>query len=209
MDATAATLIARGGAALGLAADVANAADVQRMVDATVGRFGRLDFLVNSAGVRSLSAVHETSTSDWNEVIDVQLTGTMLCCQAAIDPLRKTRGRIVNMSSMFAYKGRAQGASYAAAKSGVVGLTKVLASELAPDVTVNAIAPGAIDTERLGAGLSPEERARLSAQRGAEVPLQRSGVPADTAWAALYLLGPGAGWVTGQVLHINGGALMP
>lgn len=194
---------------LGIGADVASPDDARRMVRTVLERFGRLDFLVNSAGVRSLGLVHETTTESWNEVLDVQLTGTYLCCQAAIDPLIETGGRIVNMSSMFAYKGRKGGASYAAAKSGVVGLTKVLASELAPRVTVNAIAPGAIDTERLGAGLSDEEKARLRAERGAEVPLGRSGTPQDTAWATMFLLGPGASWVTGQVLHVNGGALMP
>jgi 3-oxoacyl-[acyl-carrier protein] reductase len=178
-------------------------------VESTVDKFGKLDFLVNSAGVRSFGLLHETSLQDWDQVMDVQLTGTFLCCQAAIDPLLESSGRIVNLSSMFGYKGRPNGASYATAKSGVVGLTKVLASELAPTVTVNAIAPGAVETERLGPGLTEEEKAPLRAQRTVDIPLKRMGQPSDIAWAVMYLLGPGGGWVTGQVLHVNGGALMP
>jgi 3-oxoacyl-[acyl-carrier protein] reductase len=206
MDQTAARL---GEAAIGIGADVADKSDVARMVECTVDRFGKLDFLVNSAGVRSFGLVHETSLQDWDQVMDVQLTGTFLCCQAAIDPLLESSGRIVNLSSMFGYKGRPKGASYATAKSGVVGLTKVLASELAPTVTVNAIAPGAVETERLGPGLTEEEKAPLRAQRTVDIPLKRMGQPLDIAWAVMYLLGPGGGWVTGQVLHVNGGALMP
>jgi 3-oxoacyl-[acyl-carrier protein] reductase len=206
MDQTAARL---GEAAIGIGANVADRADVVRMVESTVDKFGKLDFLVNSAGVRSFGLVHETSLQDWDQVMDVQLTGTFLCCQAAIDPLLESSGRIVNLSSMFGYKGRPNGASYATAKSGVVGLTKVLASELAPTVTVNAIAPGAVETERLGPGLTEEEKAPLRAQRTVDIPLKRMGQPSDIAWAVMYLLGPGGGWVTGQVLHVNGGALMP
>ncbi len=206
MDQTAARL---GEAAIGIGANVADRADLARMVESTVDKFGKLDFLVNSAGVRSFGLVHETSLQDWDQVMDVQLTGTFLCCQAAIDPLLESSGRIVNLSSMFGYKGRPNGASYATAKSGVVGLTKVLASELAPTVTVNAIAPGAVETERLGPGLTEEEKAPLRAQRTVDIPLKRMGQPLDIAWAVMYLLSPGGGWVTGQVLHVNGGALMP
>jgi 3-oxoacyl-[acyl-carrier protein] reductase len=209
MDQTAARLDSLGEIALGIGASVADQADARRVVDTTVERFGRLDFLVNSAGTRSFSLIHETSLSDWNDVLDVQLTGTFLCCQAAIDPLLETSGRIVNLSSMFGYKGRPNGAAYATAKMGVVGLTKVLATELAPTVTVNAIAPGAVETERLGPGLSDEEKEPLRAMRYRDIPLGRMGQPSDIAAAVLYLLGPGGSWVTGQVLHVNGGGLMP
>jgi 3-oxoacyl-[acyl-carrier protein] reductase len=209
MDDTATRLAATGGAAIGIGASVAEPNDVQRMVKTTLDRFGRLDFLVNSAGTRSFSLVHETTLGDWNEVLDVQLTGTFLCCQAAIDPLLETSGRIVNLSSMFGFKGRPNGAAYATAKMGVVGLTKVLASELAPTVTVNAIAPGAVETERLGPGLSDEEKEPLRALRYKDIPLGHMGLPPDVAAAVLDLLGPGGSWVTGQVLHVNGGGLMP
>jgi 3-oxoacyl-[acyl-carrier protein] reductase len=209
MHQTAARLSTSEQSVIGIGADVRNKSDVTRMVQATLSRFGRLDFLVNSAGVRSFGLVHEMSVADWNETLDVQLTGTFLCCQAAIDPLLESAGRIVNMSSMFGYKGRPNGSAYAAAKSGVVGLTKVLASELAPTVTVNAIAPGAVETERLGPGLTDDEKEPLRALRTADVPLQRMGKPVDIAWGVMYLLGPGGNWITGQVLHVNGGALMP
>ena len=150
---------------LGIGADVSMAADARRMVDETLSAFGRLDFLVNSAGVRSFGLVHEVPLSDWNEVMDVQLTGTFLACQAATDALLETGGRIVNMSSMFGYNGRANGASYATAKAGVVALTKVLASELAPRVLVNAIAPGPVETERFGAGMSEDQKVTLRQER--------------------------------------------
>jgi 3-oxoacyl-[acyl-carrier protein] reductase len=209
MNRTATRLDASSDVAIGIGASVADQADVRRMVGSTVERFGRLDFLVNSAGTRSFSLIHETTLHDWNDVLDVQLTGTFLCCQAAIDPLLETSGRIVNLSSMFGYKGRPDGAAYATAKMGVIGLTKVLASELAPTVTVNAIAPGAVETERLGPGLSDEEKEPLRALRYKDIPLGRMGQPADIAASVLYLLGSGGSWITGQVLHVNGGGLMP
>jgi NAD(P)-dependent dehydrogenase (short-subunit alcohol dehydrogenase family) len=191
MNQTAARLTASGSVVIGVGANVADPDDVLRMVKATINQFGRLDFLINSAGTRSFSLVHETSLDEWNEILGVQLTGTFLCCQAAIDPLLETSGRIVNMSSMFGFKGRPNGAAYATAKAGVVGLTKVLASELAPTVTVNAIAPGAVETERLGPGLSDEEKEPLRALRTKDIPLGRMGSPADVAAAVMYLLGPG------------------
>src|SRR5215212_4001284 len=188
-----------GGSALAIGADVAQSADVSRMVSETLSAFGKLDFLVNSAGVRSFGLVQNVSLADWNEVIDVQLTGTFLSCQAATDALLDTGGRIVNMSSMFGYSGRANGASYATAKAGVVALTKVLASELAPRVLVNAIAPGPVETERFGAGMSEQEKGALRKERASSVLVGRLGTPLDIAWATLYLLGPGATWMTGQV----------
>jgi NAD(P)-dependent dehydrogenase (short-subunit alcohol dehydrogenase family) len=210
MEVAAETLRARGGATVvGLGADVTDVDDARRMVDLTLQRFGRLDFLVNSAGTRSHSRVEDTTLQAWNEVVDVQLTGTFLSCQAAIEPLLQTRGRIVNMTSLFGYMGRTNGASYAAAKMGVVAFTKVLAQELAPHVTVNAVAPGPVETERFLPNASDGERERERLRRAAPLPLKRVGWPEDIAWATKYLLGPGGTWVTGQVLHVNGGAYMP
>ncbi len=210
MEQAAERLRARGGAALGIGMDVTNPADARRTVDQTLARFGRLDFLVNSAGNRSFGRVEDTSLADWNAVLDVQLTGTFLCCQAAIDPLLESGGRIVNLASMYGPLARPEAASYAAAKMGVVALTKVLASELAPTVTVNALAPGTIETERrYGPDVSEEERDRDRARRAAPIPLQRVGTPEDVVGSAMFLLGPGAAWITGQVIHINGGFFMP
>ena len=199
-----------GGRTLGLGMDVTNPDDAQRMVQQTLERLGRLDFLVNSAGARALGKVQDMSLAEWDEVMDVQLTGTFLCCQAAIDPLLETGGRIVNMGSIYGYLGRELGASYAASKAAVVAFTKVLASELAPRVNVNAIAPGTIETERRYPEDMPEdERNADRAKRAAPIPLQRVGSPADVAWSAMFLLGPGASWITGQVMHPNGGFAMP
>jgi 3-oxoacyl-[acyl-carrier protein] reductase len=203
-------LTAQGGSVLGIGADVTDQADVQRTVGQTLDHFGRLDFLVNSAGTRQFSPLHETSLAEWDEVMEVQLTGTFLSCQAAIDPLLESGGRIVNMGSIYGYLGRDTGASYAASKTAVVALTKVLASELAPRVNVNAIAPGTIETERRYPPEMAEGEKAADRQRRAEpVPLRRVGTPEDVAWCTLFLLGPGASWMTGQVMHPNGGFVMP
>jgi 3-oxoacyl-[acyl-carrier protein] reductase len=211
MEQTAEELGKRGGAqAIGVGMNVTKPEDVRRTIDATLARFGRLDFLLNCAGARAFSRVKDMALAEWDEVMDVQLTGTFLCCQAAIDPLLATGGRIVNMGSIYGYLGRETGALYAASKAAVVALTKVLASELAPRVTVNAIAPGTIETERRYPPDMPEaERESDRAKRAEPVPLKRVGTPEDVAWSAMFLLGPGASWITGQVMHPNGGFVMP
>lgn len=210
MEQAARRLQGLGGAALGIGMDVTNPADARRTVDQTLARFGRLDFLVNSAGNRWFGRVQDTPLADWDAVLDVQLNGTFLCCQAAIDPLLESGGRIVNLASMYGPLARPEAASYAAAKMGVVALTKVLASELAPTVTVNALAPGTIETERrYGPDVSEEERTLDRTRRAAPIPLQRVGTPEDVVGSAMFLLGPGAAWITGQVIHINGGFFMP
>jgi 3-oxoacyl-[acyl-carrier protein] reductase len=211
MEQTAEELAKRGGApALGIGMDVTNPDDVRRTVDGTLARFGRLDFLLNCAGTRAFSRVQDMPLDEWEDVMDVQLTGTFMCCQAATDPLLESGGRIVNMGSIYGYLGRETGAHYAASKAAVVALTKVLASELAPRVTVNAIAPGTIETERRYPPEMPEaERDADRARRAEPVPMKRVGNPEDVAWSAIYLLGPGATWITGQVMHPNGGFVMP
>lgn len=207
-ESVAAEVQARGTESLSVGVDVSQEADARRMVEATLGRFGRLDFLVNCAGNSHSAPVMEMSEADWNSILAVHLTGTFLCCRAAIDALLAAGGRIVNMSSCYGFKPRANGAHYSAAKAGIVGLTKVLASELAPRVTVNAVAPGPIDTPRWRAGLTAAELEAKRARRIAEVPMGRLGEPEDVADAILFLLGPGARWITGQVLHVNGGEFL-
>ncbi len=211
IEQAAAELEARGGGlSLGIGMDVTNPDDVQRTVATTMEHFGRLDFLVNCAGARAFGPLHKMTLAEWDEVMDVQLTGTFLCCQAAIDSLLETSGRIVNMGSIYGYLGRELGSSYAASKAAVVALTKVLASELAPRVTVNAIAPGTIETERrYPPEMSEEQRNADRVKRASVVPLARVGSPEDVAWSAMSLLGPGANWITGQVMHPNGGFAMP
>jgi NAD(P)-dependent dehydrogenase (short-subunit alcohol dehydrogenase family) len=201
----------RGAGAEGLALhiDVSREDDATRMVSSALSQFGRLDFLVNCAGNSHLATVAEMPLEAWKGLLDVHLTGTFLCSRAAIDALLETGGRIVNLSSNYGFKGRANGSHYAAAKAGIAAFTKALAVELAPRVNANAIAPGPIDTPRWRAGLPDEAYEAKKARRVTEIPLGRMGQPGDIAEAAHFLLGPGSAWVTGQVLHVNGGEFMP
>ncbi len=199
-----------GGRAIAVTADVSNEADVRRMVASAVDHFGRLDLIVNCAGnLPAGKPVVELSEAEWRSLLDVHLTGTFLCCREAMDHVSKAGGAILNMSSSYAFKGRPNGADYSAAKAGIFGFTRVMASELAPRATANALAPGPIDTPRWRAGLSEEELAAKRARRVKDVPLGRLGAPEDVADAALFLLGPHARWITGQVLHVNGGEFYP
>lgn len=193
---------------LGVAVDVSKAEDAERLVGTTLETFGRVDFLVNSAGNSHLAPVVEMPEEAWNAILGVHLTGAFLCCRAAIDTLLESGGRIVSLSSNYGFKGRPNGSHYSAAKAGVVALTKVLAAELAPRVNVNAIAPGPIDTPRWRGGLSDADYEAKKSKRVTEIPLGRMGRPEDIAAAALFLLGPGSAWITGQVLHVNGGEFM-
>src|SRR5690606_18595161 len=145
----------------------------------------------------------------WQSILDVHLKGTFLSCRAAIDPIVEAGGRIVNLSSNYGFKGRPNGAHYSAAKAGIVSLTKVLASELAPRVNVNAVAPGPTDTPRWRGAMSDDEYAAKVAQRVRDIPLGRMGQPEDIADAVVFLLGRGSRWITGQVLHVNGGEFTP
>jgi NAD(P)-dependent dehydrogenase (short-subunit alcohol dehydrogenase family) len=192
----------------GLQIDVSRPDDAERMVKTTLERFGRLDFLVNCAGNSHVGPVVDMPFEAWRSVLDVHLTGMFLCCRAAIDPLVASRGRIVSISSTYAYKGRPNAAHYSAAKAGIVGVTKVLAGELAPDVNVNAIAPGPIDTPRWRGDLSDADYAARKARRIEDIPLGRMGEPDDVAEAALFLLSPASRWITGSVLHVTGGEFM-
>jgi NAD(P)-dependent dehydrogenase (short-subunit alcohol dehydrogenase family) len=210
INGTDATTVARAVEGLALQADVASEQDVNRAFDQTLERFGRLDFLVNCAGNAAFAPVAELSLADWQAVIDVHLTGAFLCARAAIDHLVPAKGRIVSVSSNYGFKGRPGASSYSAAKAGIVGLTKVLAHELAPDVTVNAVAPGPTDTPRWrrsmeDGGVSFEAK---RTQRVKDIPLGRLGEPDDIAGAVAFLLGPDANWITGSVLHVNGGEFM-
>ncbi|HLG70943.1 MAG TPA: SDR family NAD(P)-dependent oxidoreductase [Chloroflexota bacterium] len=191
-----------------LPTDVSNEEQVNAMVGRVVERFGRLDFLVNCAGNAAFAPVAELSLADWQSVIDVHLTGMFLCCRAALEHLVGAKGRIVSAASNYAYKGRPGGSNYSAVKAGIVGLTKVLAHELAPDVNVNAVAPGPIDTPRWRRGFEGEALQARIAERTKDVPLGRIGQPDDVAGAVAFLLGPEANWITGSVLHVNGGEFM-
>lgn len=201
-DAVAREIEARGGQALAIRADITDPKAVRRAVDATIERFARLDILVNNAGIRPEAPLEQLSLEAWRQVMAVTLEGPLLLVQAALPALEKAKGTIVNIGGMTAYTGAARRAHVVTAKAGLDGLTKALAVELAGrDITVNLVAPGLIDTERNGP--EPEHRKSRTPLLG------RRGRPEDVAAAVRYLAGPKARYLTGQAIHVNGGAFLP
>ena len=187
-----------------LPCDVGDAAQVDAMVDQVRQRLGGLDILVNNAGILRDRTLKKITPQDWDDVLRINLTGVFNCTRAAT-PVIRAGGRVVNIASVSAFLGVYGQANYAAAKAGVVGLTKVTARELAKQgITVNAVAPGVIDTDMTRA-LPPEAMQRLLEQ----VPLARTGTVDDVVEAVMFLCSPGSGYITGQVIHVNGGMLMP
>jgi 3-oxoacyl-[acyl-carrier protein] reductase len=186
--------------------DVDSHADVARFVAATVARFGRLDILVNNAGIIRDTLVLRMNPDDWTSVVETNLTGAWRCCTHAVPHLLAAGGgRIINVTSVAGIVGTPGQANYSAAKAGLIGLTQVLARELAPrGVTVNAVAPGAIDAG-IVAELPEEARARLRAV----IPMHRMGTAEEVADLVAYLAGPRAAFITGQTIVIDGGASIP
>jgi 3-oxoacyl-[acyl-carrier protein] reductase len=204
---TAAAVAAAGGAAITKRFDVADAAAVDAAVREIVAAEGGLHVLVNNAGIAVNTLVLGAKDADWKRAIDVNLNGTFHCCRSALRALMKAKdaGRIINITSITGEGGSAGQAPYATAKAGIIGLTKTLAKEYASrGVTVNAVSPGYIDTDMTATELPAERRAQLLK----DIPLGRVGKPEDVAAAVAYLAGPGAAYVTGQVLRVNGGLLM-
>jgi 3-oxoacyl-[acyl-carrier protein] reductase len=196
-------------AALPVYVDVAQRSSVDHLMEAVTREWGGLDILVNDAGVFPRSTVLDMDESLWDQVLGVNLKGTFLCSQAAarIMVQQQRGGRIVNMVSRAAYTAYARGAHYAASKAGILGFTRSLAAELgAYGITVNAIAPGTVNTAMpRAAGVSDEQ---LFAS-GRAFPLGRIAEPEDMLPALLFLCGAGGAYMTGQVLHVNGGSFMP
>ena len=193
---------AKGVDAFSVQADVADAAACDAMVKEVLSRFGRLDILVNNAGITRDGLMPMLKDADWDAVLDANLKGAFHCMRAAYRPMMKQKyGRVVNLSSIVGLRGNAGQANYAASKAGLIGLTKSMAKELAGrNVTVNAVAPGFIDTDMTAA---LPEKARESML--AFIPMGRLGQGEDVAKAVAFFAGDGAGYVTGQVLCVDGG----
>jgi NAD(P)-dependent dehydrogenase (short-subunit alcohol dehydrogenase family) len=187
-------------------ADVSVERDVQTLVDQTVQRFGRIDVLVNCAGIIKHSPIDQMSLEAFESVLRVNLTGTFLACRAVVPIMKKQgRGKIVNMASLGGRTGRpGVGVNYAASKAGVVGLTQTLAREVGPaGIYVNAVAPGPILTE-LTKQVGPEVFAKWNVGRV----VNKDGLPGDVAEAVLFLASDRSDWITGVTLDINGGLLI-
>ncbi|MDD9819615.1 MAG: 3-oxoacyl-[acyl-carrier-protein] reductase [Nitrospira sp.] len=190
---------------LAVSANVGQWDAVTGMVDRVLKEWGRVDVLVNNAGITRDGLIMRMKEDDWNAVLQVNLTGTFYCMKAVLGPMARQRyGRIINMASIVGATGNAGQANYAASKAAVIGLTKSIAREYASrKITVNAVAPGFVDTAMTRA-LSQDARDALARQ----IPLGRFGQPADVAGAVRFLASDAAGYITGQVLHVNGGMYM-
>jgi 3-oxoacyl-[acyl-carrier protein] reductase len=182
--------------AVTLQADLRDWDSVQKLIDSAVQQLGGIDILVNSAGLNGPSSLlDDISPEEWRDVIDTNLTGTFYCCKAAAAQLKRNRGKIVNLSSIAAKMGGTIGSHYAASKGGINSMTFALATELAPEVMVNAIAPGPVDTELI----TPEVKEKLSKL----TPFGRIATPQEIAHTVIYLLEND--YVTGEVIDVNAG----
>ena len=186
-----------------VAVDVADSSSVDRMVRTALDAHGRIDVVVNSAGIGRLASALETTDEDWHEHLAINLTGTFFVCRrVAAEMTARRRGKIINIASIAGIVGYPGRAAYCVSKAGVVMLTKAMALDCAPHVQVNAICPGPVRTPLTEAALSdPDARAR----KIAEVPAERLGLPEDMAGAAVYLASADADFVTGHALVVDGG----
>ncbi len=202
---TVAAVTELGRRALNVKVNVADFNDVKAMVDQVVKEMGKVDILVNNAGITRDGLLLRMKEEDWNLVLQVNLNGTFYCTKAVLTPMTKQRfGRIVNIASIVGAMGNFGQANYAASKAAVIGLTKTVAREYASrNVTVNAVAPGFIDTA-MTHGLPADVKDTLQKQ----IPLGRLGQPSDVAEAVQFLVSDAAAYITGHVLHVNGGMLM-
>ena len=202
---TAGDIEATGRKSLALKANVAASADVTAMVDQVVEKFGRIDILVINAGITRDGLILRMKDEDWDLVLSINLKGSFLCTKAALRYMSKQRGgTIINIASIVGAMGNAGQANYVASKAGLIGLTKTIAREYANrGITANAVAPGFIDTAMTQA-LSDTVKQELAKQ----IPMGKLGTPGDVANAVRFLASPWASYITGQVIHVNGGMYM-
>jgi 3-oxoacyl-[acyl-carrier protein] reductase len=191
-----------GGSAFAVAGDVSNKTEVEDMTQAVTERFGGLDILVNNAGITRDQLLLRMKDEQWDDVLDTNLNSVFYCTRAVLKHMLRNRwGRVVNLASVVGVIGNAGQSNYGAAKAGIIGFTKCVAREVASrGITVNAVAPGFIKTS-MTEGISLHAREELQAR----IPLGRLGEPEDVAGAVVFLTSPAANYITGQVLHVDGG----
>jgi 3-oxoacyl-[acyl-carrier protein] reductase len=205
LDELAQQITTAGGKAAVFAMDVADEEQIKAGVKAAIAQFGKVEILVNNAGITKDQLVMRMKRADWDSVLNTNLTSAYLCTQQVIGSMLKQRwGRIINITSVFGQMGQAGQANYASSKAGLIGLTMALARELASrNITCNAVAPGFIETS-MTAVLSEEFKQSAVKQ----IPLGRVGTPDDIANAVAFLASEEASYITGHVLNVNGGMLM-
>ncbi len=202
---TAADIEATGKKSLAIKANVASSADVSAMIEQVVEKFGRIDILVNNAGITRDGLILRMKDEDWDLVLSINLKGAFLCTKSALKYMTKQRsGTVINIASIVGAMGNAGQANYVASKAGLIGLTKTIAREYANrGITANAVAPGFIETAMTQA-LPENVRQELAKQ----IPMGKLGTPGDVANAVRFLASPWASYITGQVVHVNGGMYM-
>ena len=205
LAATKAQIAAAGGQAETFKLDVANEDEVKAVFKDVVAKLGKLEILVNNAGITRDQLIMRMKRADWDAVLATNLTGAYLCTQAAISPMLKQRyGRIINITSIFGQIGQTGQANYSASKAGLIGLTKSVAREVGSrNITCNAVAPGWIETE-----MTKDLPQEMKDQVLKMIPLGRTGTDVDVAQAVRFLAGEEAGYITGHVLDVNGGMHM-
>ncbi len=205
LEQVAAEIRAAGGEAFVVPIDLASQDSIKEAFSKASKEFGRIDILINNAGLTRDGLALRMKRDDWDAVLQTNLSGSFFCIQQVLSPMVRERwGRIVNITSVVGESGNAGQANYAASKAGLIGLTKSLAQELASrNITVNAVAPGFVETD-MTASLTDELKAKITES----VPLKRIGRPEDIAAAVKFLAGDDAGYITGHVLDVNGGMYM-
>jgi 3-oxoacyl-[acyl-carrier protein] reductase len=194
-----------GGSAKGFSVNIAETEEVKNFFQKIINDTGRIDVLVNNAGITKDGLLMRMKDDDWDSVLNINLKGAFLCSKAASKMMMKQRsGKIINIASVSGAAGNSGQSNYSASKAGLIGFTKSIARELAPrNITVNAVAPGFIKTD-MTAVLKKEVKDAMIAQ----IPLKRPGMPSEVAAAVKFLASDAASYITGQVLHVNGGMYM-